>query len=120
MCHGAYSSKETVRLTLNPGSEEEVVLSSGESSVAECQPPKPFDSDGRPVAPQHLAEECIRNGIKRINTAITKIADKQVVAQGSEIGGGKSDTPGGIQRASGSEGLNEVPVEVENVYEACA
>ena len=58
-----------------------------------------------------------RSGIKRIDATITKIADKQVVAQLSEIGGGQNDTPRGIERASGGEGLNKVPLKVEHVYE---
>ena len=91
------SPKQTVRLPLDPGREEEVVLSSRESSVAEGQPPKTFDSDRRPVAPRHLAQECTRRGIKRINATITKIADKQVVAQLPEMGGGENDTPRSIE-----------------------
>jgi len=106
-------------LTLNSGGEEQVVPSSRESSVAECQSPKTFDSDRRPVAPQHMAQECTRSGVKCIDATIAEVADEQVVAQLSEIGGGESDTPRSVQRASGGEGLNKVPVQIEHVHEAC-
>jgi len=65
-----------------------------------------------------LAEKASRRRIKSVDDAVAKVADKNGIAEGSEVSACLNDSPGRIEGSMGDKTSNESAVLVKNVHDA--
>src|SRR5437868_4426700 len=114
------AAKTSVRVGARSRGEVQNVFRSARSPIAEHQAPKSREDQW---LSRGIGELTYLSAGRRIvcgNLAISEVADQNVIAESSEVGGSQCQSPGGIQRALGYEALHEISVKVEDIYQAKA
>src|SRR5205823_5525074 len=91
-------SKQSVRLVVDSGREEEALLGAGLGAVAKCKAPQSIDHDRPSAAIGHEAFELAVLGIERRNLARAKISNQHAVAKLAKTLWRFGNGPGRIQK----------------------
>lgn len=86
-------------------------------SIAEEQSPKPVYRERVTVICTQLSPEISACDIKRINAAISEVADEQGVAESAEICRCYRKTPGGVQLAAPGKTFQKTTIRIKDVNE---
>src|SRR5207253_5097617 len=109
------SSEQAIAFVVYTGSEEEVIGRTRQASVAEGERPQAINGDGLALVVFQLSEKTTRGRSEGADTSIAEVSHQQGVAESAKIGGRLSQTPGRVQRATGSETADEIAICAKNV-----
>src|SRR5438552_3596789 len=108
--NGPDSSEQAITFVVDTGCEEEVIGSNGQASVAEGERPQAINGDGLALVVLQLSEKATRGRSECADVAIAEVSHQQSVAEFAKIGGRLGQTPGRVQRATGSETADEIAI----------
>src|SRR2546425_3567755 len=102
--------------------KEDVGWSTIEAAIAEPQCPETVNRDPLAIGTSELAVEveAITLLLICIDTAITKVAHKQIIAESAEIPRGEGQPPGRVEFVARSDAPNEVALGIEDIDETVA
>ena len=102
--------------------KEDVGWPTIEAAIAEPQCPETVNRDPLAIGTSELAVEVEVITLLPIciDTAITKVAHKQIIAEAAEIRRGEDQPPGRVELTVRSHALEEVAVGIEDINEAVA
>ncbi len=116
--HRIDDPEEAVVLILNARREEELVGLTPAPTIAEGQGPEPIEDEGLAVLVRQYAQRCSRCRIERIDAATPEIADEQIIAKATEIGGSQRHSPGQIEWTTANQAFEQVSIGIEDVHKA--
>src|SRR5262245_10259343 len=94
------AAEQAIHLIIDAGGEVEGVLVASGGAVAEGQGPEAVDGDRLSRFVLHQSQESAGRGIVGGDPAAAEIADEQCIAELSEVGGSKRDSPGSVEPPS--------------------
>src|SRR5438067_775586 len=95
-------------LILNTSREEQLVGLAAASTIAEGQCPEPIEHEWLAVLVSKYTQRCSRCRIECIDATTTEIADQQIVAEATEIGGSQSHSPGQVQWTTANQAFDQI------------
>src|SRR5262249_55424920 len=111
-------AEQPVLFAVDPSSEEEGAGGGTRDAQAELESPDPWDFDRLVVGIADRAKELPRVEVKRIDTAVTEVADKgRVVEIAEALEGCPGHPPRRVELALAGEPPQQVPIRVKNVNE---
>src|SRR5262245_11278344 len=121
---GVDFSEQPVRLLLRARGEEEGRIRAGRRAVAERDGPEAVDRKGLAAGAVQLAillrlAVALRLlEIERVDMAVAKTPDEQVIAELTEVGRRNRQPPGGVEPPARGHATQQVAVQVERVDKA--
>src|SRR5437762_12849396 len=113
--NGPDSSEQAITFVIDTGRKEEAIGRTRQASVAEGERPQAINGDGLALVVFQLSEKTTGSRSECADVTIAEISHQQSVAEFAKVGRRQGQTPGRVQRATGSETADEIAIGAKNV-----